>query len=40
MYMADITKMQFEPLTVAIGTMVAYTVMFAAVTVWRLSKKG
>jgi len=40
MHMADITKMQFEPLTVAIGTMVAYTLLFAAVTVWRLSKKG
>jgi ABC-2 type transport system permease protein len=40
MYMADITKMQFEPLTMAIGTLVGYTVLFAAVTVWRLGKKG
>jgi ABC-2 type transport system permease protein len=40
MHMAGITKMQFEPIAIAIGTMVAYTVLFAAVTVWRLSKKG
>jgi hypothetical protein len=32
--------MQFEPVTVAIGTMLGYTVLFAAVTIWRLSKKG
>ena len=40
MHMAGITKMQFEPVTVAIGTMLGYTVLFAAVTIWRLSKKG
>jgi len=40
MHMAGITKMQFEPVTVAVGTMVGYTVLFAAITIWRLSKKG
>ena len=40
MHMAGVTKMQFEPLTVAVATIVGYTVLFAAVTIWRLSKKG
>lgn len=40
MHAAGITKFQFEPLTVAIATMLGYTVLFAGVTVWRLSKKG
>jgi len=40
MHMADITKMQFEPVTVAIGTLLGYTVLFAVITIWRLSKKG
>jgi ABC-2 type transport system permease protein len=40
MHMAGITKMQFEPVTVAVATMLGYTVLFAGITVWRLSKKG
>jgi len=40
MHMAGVTKMQFEPLTVALATMLGYTVLFAGITIWRLSKKG
>jgi ABC-2 type transport system permease protein len=40
MHLAGITNFQKEPLLVAIATMVGYTVLFAAITVWRLSKKG
>ncbi len=40
MHMAGITKYQFEPLSVAIATMLGYTVLFAGITIWRLSKKG
>jgi ABC-2 type transport system permease protein len=40
MHLAGITKYQFEPLQMAIAAMLGYTVLFAAVTIWRLSKKG
>jgi ABC-2 type transport system permease protein len=40
MHLAGITKYQFEPLTVAIATMLGYTVLFAGVTIWRLKQKG
>jgi hypothetical protein len=40
MHAAGIEKFQFEPLTVAIAAMLGYTVLFAAVTIWRLSSKG
>ena len=40
MHMAGITKMQFVPVTVAVASMLGYTVLFAAITIWRLSKKG
>ncbi|HEV7609332.1 MAG TPA: ABC transporter permease [Steroidobacteraceae bacterium] len=40
MHLAGITKFQQEPLLTAIATMVGYTTMFAAITVWRLSRKG
>jgi ABC-2 type transport system permease protein len=39
MHLAGITKFQHEPLPVAIATMLGYTVLFAAITIWRLSKK-
>jgi len=39
MHAAGITKFQFEPMTVAIATMLGYTVLFAGVAIWRLSKK-
>jgi ABC-2 type transport system permease protein len=34
------TKNPLEPLSVAIGTILVYTVLFAGVTVWRLTQKG
>ncbi len=40
MHMAGVAKMQFEPLSMAIASMLGYTVLFAGVTVWRLSRKG
>jgi ABC-2 type transport system permease protein len=40
MHLADITKNQYEPLAVAIATLLGYTVLFAGVTIWRLSRKG
>jgi len=39
MHMAGVTKMQFEPVQMAIATMLGYTILFAGVTIWRLSKK-
>ena len=40
MHAAGITKFQFEPVAMAIATMLGYAVLFAGVTIWRLSKKG
>ncbi len=40
MHMAGVTKMQFEPLSMAIASMLGYTVLFAGVTIWKLSQKG
>ena len=40
MHVAGITKFQFEPMTMAIASMLGYTVLFAGVTIWRLTKKG
>ena len=40
MHAAGITKFQYEPLTMAIATMLGYTVLFAGVAIWRLSRKG
>jgi ABC-2 type transport system permease protein len=34
------TKIPLEPLSMAIATMLGYTVLFAGLTVWRLSQKG
>jgi ABC-2 type transport system permease protein len=39
MHLAGITKYQFEPLAMAIASMVGYTVLFAGITIWRLSRK-
>jgi len=39
MHLAGITKYQYEPLSMAIATMLGYTVLFAGITIWRLSKK-
>jgi ABC-2 type transport system permease protein len=40
MHAAGITKFQFEPVTIAIATMLGYTVLFSGVTIWRLMRKG
>jgi ABC-2 type transport system permease protein len=40
MHAAGITKFQFEPVALAIATMLGYTVLFAGVTIWRLTRKG
>jgi ABC-2 type transport system permease protein len=40
MHAAGIAKFQFETLAMAIATLVGYTVLFAAVTVWRLKSRG
>ena len=41
MHLADVpTKYPLEPLSMAIATMLGYTLLFGAVTVWRLSQKG
>jgi ABC-2 type transport system permease protein len=40
MHAAGITKFQFEPVAIAIATMLGYTVLFAGVTIWRLTRKG
>jgi ABC-2 type transport system permease protein len=40
MHLAGITKFQSEPLSIAIATMLGYTVLFSAVAIWRLARKG
>jgi ABC-2 type transport system permease protein len=40
MHLAGITKYQYEPMAIAIASMVGYTVLFAGVTIWRLTQKG
>jgi ABC-2 type transport system permease protein len=40
MHLAGITKYQYEPLAIAIASMMGYTVLFAGVTIWRLTQKG
>jgi ABC-2 type transport system permease protein len=37
MHSAGIAKFQYEPLAMSIAAMLGFTVLFAAVTVWRLS---
>jgi ABC-2 type transport system permease protein len=39
MHAAGIAKFQYEPLAMSIAAMLGYTVLFAAVTVWRLARK-
>ena len=40
MYAAGATKFQFEPVLIAVVSLVGYTVLFSAVAIWRLAKKG
>ena len=40
MHLAGVTKMQHEPLAMALVAMLGYTVLFAGVTIWSLKNKG
>lgn len=40
MHLAGITKEQYEPLSMAIASLLGFTVLFAGITIWRLSRKG
>ena len=40
MHLAGITKNQYESLPMAIASLLGFTVLFAGITIWRLSKKG
>jgi ABC-2 type transport system permease protein len=40
MHLAGITKYQYEPLTIAIVSLVGYTALFSAVAIWRLARKA
>lgn len=40
MHAADVTKFQFITPQQAIATLVGYTVLFSAVAMWRLARKG
>ncbi|MEO8019437.1 MAG: ABC transporter permease [Pseudomonadota bacterium] len=39
MHLAGIANSQYEPLSMAIASMLGYTVLFAGVTIWRLKQK-
>jgi ABC-2 type transport system permease protein len=40
MHAAGATKFQFESVAVAVGAAVGFTVLFSAVAIWRLARKG
>jgi len=40
MHSAGITKYQFLPLQLAIAGLVGFTVLFSAIAIWRLARKG
>jgi ABC-2 type transport system permease protein len=40
MYAAGATKFQFVPLQLVVAGIVGYTVLFSAVAMWRLARKG
>jgi ABC-2 type transport system permease protein len=40
MHAAGVVKFQFEPVLVALGGAVGFTVLFSAVAIWRLARKG
>jgi ABC-2 type transport system permease protein len=40
MHAAGVEKFQYMPLAMSIAALLGYTVLFAGVTVWRLSRKG
>jgi ABC-2 type transport system permease protein len=40
MHAAGVEKFQFEPAQIALACSIGFTVLFAAVAVWRLARKG
>lgn len=40
MHAAGATKFQFEPVMIAVVSLIAYTTLFSAVAIWRLARKG
>jgi ABC-2 type transport system permease protein len=40
MHAAGVAKFQFEPVMVAAGALVGYTVLFSAIAAWRFARKG
>ena len=40
MHAADVQKFQFIPATMAAATLLGFTVLFSAVAIWRLARKG
>ena len=40
MHAGGVQKLQFEPVLNAVGGMVGFTVLFSAVAIWRLARKG
>jgi ABC-2 type transport system permease protein len=40
MHAAGVTKVPLEPLAMALAGVVGYTVLFSAVAIWRLARKG
>ncbi|HEU5134824.1 MAG TPA: ABC transporter permease [Steroidobacteraceae bacterium] len=40
MHLANVTGSQYESLPMAIGSMLGFTVVFAGITIWRLTRKG
>jgi ABC-2 type transport system permease protein len=40
MHAAGATQFQFEPVLVAVASLIGYTVLFSVVAVWRLARKG
>ncbi len=40
MHAAGVETFQFEPVLVAAGCVVGFTVLFSAVAIWRLARKG
>jgi ABC-2 type transport system permease protein len=40
MHAAGVAKYQFEPAAIAVATLLGYTVLFSAIAIWRLARKG
>lgn len=40
MHAADVEKFQFIPVPMAVAALIGFTVLFSAVAIWRLARKG